>query len=158
MSVIIRKATFEDLKPCLELWDAMMAEHQRQDARIRLTEGALGAYRSYLSYHLVHSDSCVRVAEADGGEVVGFCLATINRNLPMFQPERYGYLSDLTVASGWRRQGIGRMLLEEISRWLGQRGVDSIQLQYYNFNAGGASFWRAMNFKPFYTRMWLDLA
>lgn len=157
MSVFIRKATFEDLGVILELWDKMMDEHQRRDPRIRLTEGALAAYRSYLSYHLVHSESCVRVAEGPAG-VVGFCLLTINRNLPMFHPERYGYLSDLAVEGSWRRQGIGRALLADVSRWLAGMNVHSIQLQYYSFNGAGEAFWRAMGFSPFYTRMWLDLA
>lgn len=156
MSVFIRKATFEDLDAILKLWDEMMREHQAGDGRVRLTAGALGAYRQYLCYHLVHGESCVRVAYGAEG-VVGFCLLAINRNLPMFEPDRYGYLSDLAVAPAWRRRGIGRTLVEEAGRWLRERDVHSIQLQYYSFNAAGEAFWRAMGFNPFYTRMWLDL-
>lgn len=156
MSVSIRKATFEDLKPILDLWDEMMGEHQRQDPRIHLADTALAAYRAYVGYHLAHTESCIRVADADG-EIVGFCLLSINRNLPMFEPERYGYLSDLAVSCSWRRRGIGRALFREVSGWLSAQGIDSVQLQFYSFNAAGEAFWRAMKFKPFYTRMWMDL-
>ena len=157
MAVSIRKATFEDLGTILELWEAMMAGHERGDSRIRLAAGARPAYRAYVGYHLAHSESCVRVAEGPEG-VIGFCLVSINRNLPMFEPERYGYLSDLAVAPAWQRQGIGRALFADVSRWLRVRSISSIQLQHYSFNAAGEAFWRAMNFKPFYTRMWLDIA
>ena len=157
MTVNIRKAAFEDMEAIIVLWNDMMLDHQRNDPRICLADGALSAYRAYLGYHLAHSESCVRVADA-GGQVIGFVLAAINRNLPMFEPERYGYLSDLAVAAPWRRRGIGRELVKEIRVWLGRRGVDTVQLQYYSFNHAGQAFWRAMDFKPFYTRMWLDMA
>lgn len=157
MPVSIRKASFEDLKAILDLWDEMMEEHQRQDARIHLTGGALAAYRAYVSYHMASSDACVMVAEDAEDGIIGFCLMVINRNLPMFEPERYGYLSDLTVSRRWRRRGIGRALVGEVRTWLRQRRIDSIQLQYYDHNDTGGAFWRAMNFKPFYTRMWLDI-
>lgn len=156
ITIRIRKATLEDLDEIVELWGQMMAEHARNDPRVRLAEGALPAYRTYAGYHLVHGDSCVRVAETQGG-LVGFCLLTICRNLPMFLPPRYGYLSDLVVDKAWRRQHIGRRLVEESAEWLRQRNVRSVQLQYYSFNRAGEAFWQAMGFEPYYTRMWLNL-
>lgn len=71
----------------------------------------------------------------------------------MFEPERYGYLSDLAVTPRWRRRGLGRALLGELRGWLRQRRIESIQLQYYAHNDAGEAFWRAMNFKPFYNRI-----
>src|SRR5688572_6305962 len=102
--VKIREAGMDDMDEILSLWNEMMAEHMRNDSRFHLTKEALAAYRTYVGYHIVSSESCVRVAEM-GGRIIGFCLTSISRNLPMFQPERYGYLSDLVVAQGSRRQG-----------------------------------------------------
>jgi GNAT superfamily N-acetyltransferase len=134
----------------------MMADHSAQDPRIHLTEGAIPAYRAYLGYHLASGESCVCVAEA-AGRVVGFCLLTISRNLPMFLPARYGYLSDLVVEPAWRRRGIGRALFEQSLGWLHGNKIQSVQLQFYAFNKSGAAFWQAMGFNPYYTRMWRDL-
>ena len=152
----VRAATLGDLPRILELWGAMMAEHSDQDPRIHLTEGAIPAYRAYVGYHLASGESCVRVAEA-AGRVVGFCLLTISRNLPMFLPARYGYLSDLVVAPAWRRRGIGRALFAEGLDWLRENKIPSAQLQFYAFNKSGAAFWKAMGFNAYYTRMWRDL-
>lgn len=156
----VRPAVFEDMDAILQLWQAMMREHQAGDERIELAPGALSAYRAYAGYHLANSESLVLVATretADEPEVAGFVLAAISRNLPMFLPPRYGYLSDLAVAGNMRRLGIGRALLHNTADWLRGHEISTIQLQYYNFNAAGAAFWEAMGFKPFYTRMWLDL-
>lgn len=153
--ITIRRATIEDMDPVVGLWGEMMAEHERGDPRIRLAEGALPAYRAYLGYHLMNSESCVRVAEVSG-IVVGFCMLTISRNLPMFLPARYGYLSDLVVSRSWRREGIGRRLVAETLEWMRLRKIDSVQLQHYSFNKTGETFWKAMGFKDYYTRMWLD--
>ncbi len=151
-----RPATLRDMEAILRLWGAMMEFHQENDARIQLAPGALHAYRSYVSYQLNQDDSFVHVADAEG-EVIGFVLIAISRNLPMFEPPLYGYLSDLTVATPWRRRGIGRELVRRGCDWLKRHGVTTVQLQYYDFNRTGESFWRAAGFKPYYMRMWLDI-
>ena len=84
----------------LDLWTAMMSDHEEFDPRIKLAEGARGAYRAYLNYHLSSDESRLAAAETEGeegGRIVGFSLVTINRNLPMFMPPLYGYLSDIAV-------------------------------------------------------------
>jgi GNAT superfamily N-acetyltransferase len=151
----IRIAVYEDLDLILGMWGEMMVEHERNDRRIRLADTALPSYRAYLGYHIHNSASRVFVAEV-GGELAGFCLLTISRNLPMFLPERYGYLSDLFVRPRARRRGLGRRMVENAMKWLGENNVHSVQLQYYQFNEGGGAFWRSMGFAPFYARMWLD--
>jgi ribosomal protein S18 acetylase RimI-like enzyme len=152
----VRLAGYADLEVVLEMWGTMMAEHEMNDPRIRLSDAALPSYRSYIGYHLNNSGSRVLVADARD-MVVGFCLVTITHNLKMFLPERYGYLSDLYVRPEARRQGVGRALVDCATAWLAVNAVGSVQLQYYWFNRAGAAFWQAIGFEPFYTRMWLDV-
>jgi ribosomal protein S18 acetylase RimI-like enzyme len=154
--VAIRAARLEDIEAIIGLWGGMMADHERGDARLRLAPGAISAYRAYVGYHLTNAESKLLVAEAEG-KIVAFSLTTISRNLPMFLPARFGYISDLVVASHARREGIGRRMVEETAAWLRAHRIDSIQLQYYCFNELGEAFWRERGFEPFYTRAWLSL-
>ncbi len=154
----IRDARTEDLAVILHLWAGMMADHETADPRVRLAPGARQAYESYLTHHLDHEDSCVRVAAAGSPErVIGFYLLTINRNLPMFLPPRYGYLSDMVVEEAWRRRGVGRALVADAREWLRARQIRCVQLQVYARNPRAQVFWNSMGFVAYYQRMWLDL-
>lgn len=152
----IRHARNEDLARLVELWQVMMSAHEAMDRRIQLAPGALSAYRAYLGHHLANRDARIVVAEAEG-RVVGFALAIISSNLPIFLPAYYGYLSDLVVDPLMRRRGIGRMLVGALVEWLRGREITTIQLQHYDQNPTAAAFWRAMGFAPFYQRMMREL-
>ena len=140
--VHIRAATHHDIARIVEMWDQMMREHEQGDPHIRLARDAGAAYRAYVGYHVTSGDSFVPVAEAPGG-VVGFGLVTVGRNMPMFEPQYYGYLSDLTVEPQWRRQGIGRALVTEIAQRFKDKGAKSIAV----IVPGDAGFWKRMNFR-----------
>lgn len=138
----------------------MMREHEELDRRIRMAPGSDSAYRAHLNYHLTQEESriCVAKEGADAASVpVGFCLVTINRNLPMFLPPDYGYLSDLVVDPSVRRRGVGRALVEDVRAWLNSREVETIQLQAYIKNTRATDFWTSLGFSPFYERMWLEV-
>ena len=63
------------------------------------------------------------VAVSDAGNIVGFAHTVIQDSppYPMFVPRRHGDVVTLVVDEGWREQGIGRALMEEIERWLSDR-------------------------------------
>jgi ribosomal protein S18 acetylase RimI-like enzyme len=154
--VRIRAGRLLDIEPILELWGAMMRDHEANEPRLRLAPGAIPAYRAYLGFHLGNEESLVLVA-VSGERIVGFVLATISRNLPMFLPPRFGYLSDLVVDGKHRRRGIGRRLVAGIREWLAEHDIETVQLQYYCFNEAGGAFWKSMGFDGFYVRTWLTL-
>lgn len=156
----IEEAQPSDVPAILRIWVDMMAEHEQFDPRIRMAPGSEAAYRAHLNYHVSQPDSRVSVAvSTDAGprQVIGFCLVIVNRNLPMFLPPHYGYLSDLAVKDSHRRKGAGRALVDDVKAWLKNKGIETIQLQAYVRNTRANAFWEALDFQPYYRRMWLDL-
>jgi len=155
-NVRIRPATLQDLDAIVALWMAMMREHEAFDSRIRLALNADNAYRQYVHHYITRDDAAVFVAER-GNEVIAFCLAYAARNLPMFHPAQFGYLSDLTVSEPWRGRGVGSALLEATKAWFLRNGIAYIQLQVYSGNAPGIAFWRKAGFEWFVNGMRLTV-
>lgn len=151
----LRRAQQSDVDRIVELWLDMMAEHRAFDSRIRLSESAGPAYRSYLSLHLASPASIVLVGEDD--RVRAFSCSYVCRNLPMFEPPLFGYISDIYIEPERRGAGLGRRMVDDTCDFFRRRGVDSVQLQVYRNNEKGRDFWVASGFEPFFDRMHLPL-
>lgn len=155
-NVTIRPAVLSDLDEIVALWMEMMQEHEQFDSRVRLAGNADEAYENYARYYVLRADADVLVAE-NKQEVIGFCLAYCARNLPMFRPGQYGFLSDVAVASAWRGKGVGTALVEETKQRFRRHGVRHIQLQVYHHNTAAREFWRKAGFNEFVHGLWFDM-
>ena len=155
-NVNIRRARPGDVDTIVDIWMEMMREHERFEKNVQLAPTASQAYQQYASFHVLQKDSVVIVAEKDQ-EVIGFCLAYKTKNLPMFKPEFYGYLSDIAVRPGMQRSGIGKVILTRIIDWFRANGVKNIQLQVYEQNKPGKKFWEENEFRRYVRGLWLDL-
>jgi GNAT superfamily N-acetyltransferase len=74
---------------------------------------------------LAREDALVLAAE-DGGKVVGMC--SVQTLISTARGGEVGFLEDLVVSPGSRRQGIGTLLLEWVCTWARQRGLTRLQL------------------------------
>jgi len=158
MTVRIRRAITSDAPAIAALWLAMMREHREFEPRVQLSNLAQSSYLEYARRHCQEKDSVVLVAEPDAGAaIVGFALAYKVRNLPMFLPEYYGFVSDAAVAAQIRGQGIGRRMVEQTCAALRHMGAAHVQLQFYIANQAGGRFWRRMGFEDYVAGMWKDL-
>ena len=77
------------------------------------------------------------VAEADG-QIVGSAMAGYDGHR--------GWVYYFGVESGARRHGIGRALMAEVERRVGELGCPKLNLQVRNGNDGATEFYRALGF------------
>jgi len=159
MNFKIRPGTEKDVPEMLRLWREMMDFHARLDSRFRPLPRPEGerAWEKHLHEHVWGSeDWCVFVAEADG-RLVGQILGMTRDAIPVLEPERYGYVTDVVVDPAARRSRVGQALFAALKAWFRQRGVSYLQLSVTHANPTSQAFWRAMGCTDYMDLMWCDL-
>jgi ribosomal protein S18 acetylase RimI-like enzyme len=156
--LIIRQATRKDLDAIGDLWVELMAFHAALDHRFRIPPHGRSNYIRHV--YTVMRDSNYHVLVAQGGEkqVMGYILAYIAQNPPIFPHPRYGFIADLCISEAARRQGIGEALLTTVLEWFRSRGMENIQLNVAHHNAVSQAFWRKMGCTDYLDHMWLSLS
>jgi ribosomal protein S18 acetylase RimI-like enzyme len=97
------------------------------------------------------------LAEAEGGRRAGFVvglpapLSSVER-LVVIRRTRPCVVCELYVAPRFRRQGVGRRLLEEVERRFGRRGYDWIRLEVQPRNRFAVRLYRSMGYTD---RAWI---
>jgi ribosomal protein S18 acetylase RimI-like enzyme len=143
----------------LRLWREMMDFHARVEPRFRPAPPPTGeqAWEKYVRGNILGSDDwCVFVAEA-GGRLVGQIMGNLREQIPVFEPGRYGYVTDVVVDPASRRSGVGRALFEALREWMRKRGAPHVQLQVAHNNPASQAFWREMGCTDFMHTLWYDL-
>lgn len=78
-----------------------------------------------LSEILSSSDACLVVAE-DEGQIVGYALAF--DHFTFYANGRVTWVEEIVVSETFRRQGVGRRLMQEIEAWAVRRGSRLVAL------------------------------
>ncbi len=152
----IRPATRRDLEVIGDLWVELMTYHAGFDPRFGVPENGHGHYIKHVT-PMLRDDMCrVLVAEV-AGSVVGYLLAYIAENPPIFPTRRYGFIADLCVTNFCRRRGVGKLLVDDALRWFRRHGMESIQLNVAHHNPVSQAFWRKIGCADYLDHMWLRL-
>jgi [ribosomal protein S18]-alanine N-acetyltransferase len=91
-----------------------------------------------LHYYLSLPGADCLLAE-EGKQIAGFILAEENPPL--------GHIITLDVAEGFRRRGVGTLLLREMEEHFVFRGVESVLLETSVENASGIAFWERHGYR-----------
>ncbi|MEX1358380.1 MAG: GNAT family N-acetyltransferase, partial [Gaiellaceae bacterium] len=102
-----------------------------------------GDERRYLKAIRRFPHAAVYVAESDEGEIVG------RLSLSRDQHPSSAHVADLglMVAEGWRRQGIGRALLEAAVEWPRVAGVRKLELHVFPHNEAAIKLYEQFGFE-----------
>jgi ribosomal protein S18 acetylase RimI-like enzyme len=159
MDFTIRPGTETDIPQMLQLWREMMDFHAQAEPRFRPLPPPTGeqAWERYLRQDTwENEDRAVFVAEADG-RLIGQIMGVLRDSVPVFEAERFGYVTDIVVDPAARRRGVGLALFEALKAWFRKRGVPYLQLQVAHNNPVSQAFWRAMGCIDYMDTLWYDL-
>lgn len=85
------------------------------------------------------------------GERAGFILFGVEDH--KFLPRKTGVINEVYVAPQFRRQGVARECVLQAIAELWSLGSSKIQIELVGENAGGAAFWRTLQFQKVSERL-----
>jgi ribosomal protein S18 acetylase RimI-like enzyme len=156
MSTKLRKFEETDLETLKTLFEEFVEYHSQFDDSFRKIQNHGDCFVDYvMSMNNDESKNCI-VAEMNG-EVVGYCIYTIERKPPVYPQPVYGYIDNLCVSSLNQNMGIGTKLLEDAVERLRSEGIERIECMVAIGNPKSTKFWRKMKFKTFMEQMYISM-
>jgi ribosomal protein S18 acetylase RimI-like enzyme len=155
-NITIRKATAEDVPAIVELWKELIDFHKECDRLFSRSENGHKAFTDWITGHISSDTSCVFVAEA-GMDIVGYCLAIVEKYPPVLEIKKYGLIQDIAVTGAYRRGGIGERLLKEAKGFFREKGLRRIETRVAINNKLSTGFWAKMGFKPYLETAFMEI-
>jgi len=155
----VRPAVWEDSEDLIALWLENGEYHRRLDPQYyQFRRSASVEFGSYLRKALNDPNWRVLSGVTGEDEVVGLAVATLQRRPPVMLEEWYGFIDTLIVREDLRRQGLGRMLIQDLLQWFREKNARTVELSMASKNALGEKFWTALGFETLLLRKVLKLS
>jgi ribosomal protein S18 acetylase RimI-like enzyme len=153
----IRPATPDDVPgvvPMVDRLAAFLAE--RDHAKYAALDNVGDMYRGWLRARAVDPRSVFLVAERQPGQLVGFLIGTVEREIPIYRLEEYGFIHDVWVESDYRNEGLARQLVTvAVERFTGI-GMRQVRLDVLVGNDPARGLFKKVGFRESIIEMLIE--
>ena len=151
--MMIRFATPEDVPAVLPMVRKIAAFHETLDPAKYGFRGDPGeAYHRWLQARATDPRSVFLVAAAVGssgaGPLVGFLVAGVEKEIPIYQLREFGLIHDLWVDEDYRHEGVARQMVTLAIERFAQIGVPQVRLHAAWENAPARALFERCGFRP----------
>lgn len=156
----IRPANYNDVPDILPMVASICALHQAWDeAKYNFKPNPQEHYRKWLIAQASNKRSVFLVAEdeAKNKKPVGFLIATVEREIPIYQLQEFAFIHDLWVEPEYRQAGIARQMVKMSIDRFKQMGVKQIRLDTANANEAARKLFAACGFRISTIEMLVEL-
>jgi len=154
----IRPATPEDAGRIADLWRRMAEQHHAYDAEAwDFSPSAAEDWRADFAERVTRTEMICLVAAAPDGRLAGFTQCCVRENPPVFSVRRKAEVWDLVVHPDFRRQGVGRRLMEATFDALREAGCGEVSLHVAEANCAAAALYESLGMRPIMKRMYKRL-
>lgn len=145
MGFSIRQATEKDFSLIQAMNTALFVSDAPHDDALNVdwpqsTEGI-----AYYRQKLTEPSSVVFIAEDISGRPVGYIIGC-SVNKFRYRKVKTGELENMYVAPQWRRQGVGKALIDRLQGWMKTRGIDRMYVSAYAKNEDAIHFYDRCGF------------
>ncbi|MCD6163708.1 MAG: GNAT family N-acetyltransferase [candidate division Zixibacteria bacterium] len=142
----IRVALPEDVVSISKLWLKFMEYNAQFDNSFIVKPKIVGRFARELQHRLDDPNYRLAVVQLDD-ELVGYCLSYVSKKPYFFKLGKFGFIGDLYVIDEHRRNGYGKMLVEDAHSFFKRKKVKQIELLVANGNVNTIKFWEKQGFK-----------
>ena len=154
----IRPATPEDVPAVLPMVERLAAFLAARDpAKYEPLPGVGGMYRGWLRGRATDPRSVFLVAERQPGQLAGFLVGTVDREIPIYRLEEYGFVHDLWVEEAYRNEGLARQMVTLAVERFRDIGVAQVRLDVLTTNAPARALFEACGFRPAVIEMLIEI-
>jgi len=155
--VIIRPATPADVSAVIPMVAKIAALHEEWDpAKYGYRAGVPEMYRGWLTNRAGDRRSVFLVAEREG-RLVAFLIATVEREIPIYRIEEFGFIHDLWVEPEYRNEGIARQMTMLAIEKFREIGVKQVRLDTHAKNDAARALFASCGFRPSVTEMLIEI-
>ncbi len=144
-TVTLRPARTRDLPAIVAMRDRLNDLERSGCAHAAIVPMTLEQFTAIWGATLDSPTHCWRLIEGDG-KPVGFGLIYLSTHKPA---PLAAYLHWAYVEEGFRRGGVGKMLLDSLLKWARDQAAERVELQFIDGNGIAEKFWTKMGFQPF---------
>ncbi|BAY76405.1 acetyltransferase, GNAT family protein [Nostoc linckia NIES-25] len=152
--MLIRPASLSDVPAVLPMVAKICALHESWDsAKYGFLTHPEQRYEKWLT-RLANSDGSdasslrsVFLVSENQGQLVGFLVATIEREIPIYRLQEFAFIHDLWVEPEYRQNGIARQMVMQAVERFSQIGVKQIRLDTANANEASRRLFASCGFR-----------
>ena len=159
----IRPATPADVPSVLPMVDKLAALHMKWDpVRYDYKPETGQMYRRWMTARASDPNSVFLVADhdrllADVPYLVGFLVATVEKPIPIYRVDRFGFIHDVFVEEDYRHEGVGRQMTMLALERFREIGVTQIRLETAAANDAARKLFASCGFRAASTEMLVEL-
>jgi ribosomal protein S18 acetylase RimI-like enzyme len=137
---------------------AICTLHERWDpAKYTFRAAPEKMYDHWLRQRATDPRSVFLVAEREPGKLVGFLIATIEEEIPIYRLQEFGFIHDVWIEPDYRHEGLARQLTMLAIERFRAIGVAQIRLDTAAPNDAARALFASCGFRPSTTEMLLEL-
>jgi len=156
-AVEIRAAKLEDVPNVLPMVEKIAAVHEQWDsAKYGYLPNPSQRYSRWMAARATDPRSVFLVAEREG-RLVGFIVATVEKEIPIYRLDEYGFIHDLWVEPEYRNEGVGRQMTMLLIERFREIGVKQIRCDTAAKKEVARKLFEACGFRPSVVEMLLEM-
>lgn len=156
--MLVRTATPNDVPDVLPMVAKICALHESWDAaKYGSIPHPEQRYQSWLT-RLASDERGVFLVAEDEQRLVGFLVATVEREIPIYRLQEFAFIQDLWVEPEYRQQGIARQMIMQTIEHFDKIGVKQIRLDTAAVNEGVRRLLASCGFRVSTQEMLIELS